>query len=178
MGAQVALRALELGLMSPSRLILMPNPLHRAAPRERWRTVARVGAVPGLDRALTHVARAAFRPEHGVKLTASADPAARDLVRHAFADVGGDATRARAWARAARRWPTGAQSDLLDAYEHIDVPTLLLWADEDRLHPLSIAEEALGLLPDAHLRVLPGTGFLLAYDDPVGLARELAAFCM
>ena len=71
-----------------------------------------------------------------------------------------------------------AQSDLLDAYEHIDVPTLLLWADEDRLHPLSIAEEALGLLPDAHLRVLPGTGFLLAYDDPVGLARELAAFCM
>ena len=60
----------------------------------------------------------------------------------------------------------------------IDVPTLLLWADEDRLHPLSIAEEALDLLPDAQLRVLPGTGFLLAYDDPVGLARELAAFCM
>jgi pimeloyl-ACP methyl ester carboxylesterase len=120
----------------------------------------------------------AFRPQAGEGLSARGNPAARDLVRHAFADVGGDATRARAWARAARRWPTGAQSDLLDAYEHIDVPTLLLWADEDRLHPLSIAEEALGLLPDAHLRVLPGTGFLLAYDDPVGLARELAAFCM
>ena len=98
-------------------------------------------------------------------------------MRHAFADVGGDATRARAWARAARRWPTGAQSDLLDAYGLIDVPTLLLWADEDRLHPLAIAEEALGLLPDAQLRVLPGTGFLMAYDDPVGMARELAAFC-
>ena len=54
------------------------------------------------------------------------------------------------------------------------MPTLLLWADEDRLHPLAIAEEALGLLPDAQLRVLPGTGFLMAYDDPVGLARELA----
>ena len=38
------------------------------------------------------------------------------------------------------------------------------------------AEEALDLLPDAQLRVLPGTGFLLAYDDPVGVARELAAF--
>ena len=75
------------------------------------------------------------------------------------------------------RWPTGAQSDLLDAYELIDVPTLLLWADEDRLHPVEIAEEALGLLPDAQLRVLPGTGFLMAYDDPVGMARELAAFC-
>ena len=42
---------------------------------------------------------------------------------------------------------------------------------------MEIAEEALGLLPDAQLRVLPGTGFLMAYDDPVGMARELAAFC-
>ena len=89
-------------------------------------------------------------------------------MRHAFADVGGNANRARAWARAARRWPTGAQPDLLDAYRLIDVPTLLLWADEDRLHPVEIAEEALDLLPDAQLRVLPGTGFLMAYDDPVG----------
>ena len=129
---------------------------------------ARAGAVPGLDRAVSHAARLAFRPQAGESLTARGNPAARDLVRHAFADVGGDATRARAWARAARRWPTGAQSDLLDAYRLIDVPTLLLWADEDRLHPLAIAEEALGLLPDAQLRVLPGTGFLMAYDDPVG----------
>jgi hypothetical protein len=40
-----------------------------------------------------------------------------------------------------------------------------------------VAEEALALLPDGHLRILPSTGFLVAYDDPVGLARELAAFC-
>ena len=57
------------------------------------------------------------------------------------------------------------------------MPTLLLWADQDLMHPLEIAEEALDLLPDAQLRVLDGTGFLMAYDDPVGLARELAAFC-
>jgi hypothetical protein len=25
--------------------------------------------------------------------------------------------------------------------------------------------------------VLESTGFLMAYDDPVGVARELAAFC-
>ena len=46
---------------------------------------------------------------------------------------------------------------------------LLLWADEDPCHPLAIAEEALDLLPDAQLRVLPRTGFLIAYDDPVGV---------
>ena len=57
------------------------------------------------------------------------------------------------------------------------MPVLLLWADRDRLHPLAGAEEALELLPDAQLRVLSGTGFLIAYDDPVGVARELSAFC-
>ena len=68
--------------------------------------------------------------------------------------------------------------DLLDAYRLVPAPTLLLWAGDDRLHPLAIAEEALELLEDAQLRVLTGTGFLMAYDDPVGVARELAAFCL
>ena len=35
---------------------------------------------------------------------------------------------------------------------------------------------ALDLLPTAQLRTLPATGFLMAYDDPVGVARELISF--
>jgi pimeloyl-ACP methyl ester carboxylesterase len=180
-GALLILRAIVARQLTPSRLVLMPSPMHRRPERSGLERaiggLVRAAAVPGLDRALSHAGRLAYRPSVGERLTARGNPAARDLVRHAFADVGGNANRARAWARAARRWPTGAQTDLLDAYELIDVPTLLLWADEDRLHPLSIAEEALDLLPEAQLRVLPGTGFLMAYDDPVGVARELAAFC-
>jgi pimeloyl-ACP methyl ester carboxylesterase len=57
------------------------------------------------------------------------------------------------------------------------MPVLLLWADQDPLYPLATAEQALRLLPHGQLRVLESTGFLMAYDDPVGLARELAAFC-
>jgi pimeloyl-ACP methyl ester carboxylesterase len=177
LGAQILLRTLELGLLHPGRLVLMPNPLHRPAPREPWRKLARAGAVPGLDRALTHVARLAFRPEHGVKLSVSGDPAARDLLRHAFADVGGNVNLARSWARMAKRWRSGPRRELLDLYPRLDMPVLLLWADADRRHPLQAAEEALDLLPDAQLRILSGTGFLMAYDDPVGTARELAAFC-
>jgi pimeloyl-ACP methyl ester carboxylesterase len=177
LGAQLLLRALELGLLQPGRLVLMPNPLHRPAAREPWRAAARLGRLPGLDRALTHVARAAFRPERGVKLSASADPAARDLVRHAFADVGGNVNLARSWARFAKRRPRGPRRELLDLYPRLELPVLLLWADSDRRHPLQAAEEALDLLPDAQLRVLSGTGFLMAYDDPVGVAREIAAFC-
>ena len=180
-GALLLLRAIVTRQLTPRRLVLMSSSLHRRPERggvERAVSqVLRAAAVPGLDRAISHAARLAYHPSIGERMTARANPAARDLVRHAFADVGGNANRARAWARAARRWPTGAQSDLLDAYGLIDVPTLLLWADEDRMHPLSIAEEALDRFPDAQLRVLDGTGFLMAYDDPVGVARELKAFC-
>ena len=57
------------------------------------------------------------------------------------------------------------------------MPVLLLWAEEDPAHPLRRRREALDLLPDAQLRTLPRTGFLIAYDDPVAVARELIAFC-
>jgi pimeloyl-ACP methyl ester carboxylesterase len=57
------------------------------------------------------------------------------------------------------------------------MPVLLLWADEDHAHPVDAAREALDLLPDAQLRTLARTGFLIAYDDPVAVARELIAFC-
>ena len=97
-------------------------------------------------------------------------------MRHAFSDVAGNGNRARAWAKFARRWPAEPQRRLLDAYPRIDLPVLLLWADEDPAHPVIGAYEALDLLPNAQLRTLPATGFLMAYDDPVGVARELISF--
>jgi pimeloyl-ACP methyl ester carboxylesterase len=180
-GAEILLHAIETGRLAPARLVLMGSRLHAkpqdARLRAAWRLAATAGAVPGLDRLLTHAARAAFTPERGQRLSARADPAARDLVRHAFADVPGNPSLARSWARCARAWPRGAQTQLVELYPRLQMPVLLLWADRDRLHPLRTAEEALGLLPDGQLRVLQSTGFLMAYDDPVGLARELSAFC-
>jgi len=178
-GAILLLRAVLSRQLTPGRLVLMSSSLHRPPQRSTRaaRAVARAAAVPGLDRAASHAARLAFRPDKGAALSARGNPAARDLVRHATMYLGGNANRARAWSKAVRRWPR-EQPELLDAYRLVAVPVLLLWADEDASHPLAVAEEALDLLPDAMLRVLPGTGFLMAYDDPVGLARELAAFCL
>ena len=123
---------------------------------------------------LARTAALVLRPSRGDRLTVTGAPGARDLVRHALMDLGGNGNRVRSWAKAARRWPRGAQKDLIDAYPRIHFAVLLLWADEDAVHPLAIAEEALDLLPDAQLRVLKRTGFLVAYDDPVGVARELS----
>ncbi|MEA2243102.1 MAG: hypothetical protein QOD24_2658, partial [Solirubrobacteraceae bacterium] len=181
-GAEILLRAAVTGQLAPARLVLMPNRLHRPPQRSRLpvplRTIAPAAALPGLDRLASHAARLAYRPEHGMKLTVRGNPAARDLLRHATDDIGGNANLARSWSRWVRRWPKGAQTQLLEAYPRLDASVLLLWADRDRYHPLAGAEEALNLLPDAQLRVLPATGFLIAYDDPVGVARELAAFCV
>jgi pimeloyl-ACP methyl ester carboxylesterase len=180
-GAELALRAAITGQFVPDRLVLMPNRMHRPAEfggrRSLWRATTELGAVPGLDLALSHCARLVFRPSLGERLTVKGNPAARDLMRHAFSDVGGNGNRARAWAKFARRWSFAAQRNLLDAYQDLRLPTLLLWADQDGAAPLQWAEEALDLLPDAQLRTLPDTGFLMAYDDPVGVARELIAFC-
>jgi len=180
-GAELALLAVASGRLEPSRLVLMSNRLHRrdefVARRAAWRTACRVAALPGLDRILSHGAKVLFRPSVGERLSVQGNPAARDLLRHAFADVGGNGNRARSWAKFARRWPVDAQLGLLDAYPRMSMPVLLLWAEDDPAHPLKAAREALDLLPDAQLRTLERTGFLIAYDDPVAVARELIAFC-
>jgi len=180
-GAEILLRAVELGSIEPSQLVLMPNRMHVPPARGGMRAAVQIGAraatVPGLDVMFSYAAAAAFRPQRGLRLTARGNPAAADLFRQAFADVPGNSSLARSWSRAARNWPRGAQRQLLDLYPRLDMPVLLLWADRDRMHPLSAAEEALELMPNAQLRVLASTGFLMAYDDPVGLARELYAFC-
>ena len=180
-GAELALKAVTTGRLDAARLVLMSNRLHRrdefAGKRAAWRGAIRLAALPGLDRMLSHGATIVFRPAVGERLSVQRNPAARDLIRHAFSDVGGNGNRARSWAKFVRRWPVEAQRELLDVYPEIEVPVLLLWAEDDHAHPLIGAQEALDLLPDGQLRTLPSTGFLMAYDDPVGVARELIAFC-
>jgi pimeloyl-ACP methyl ester carboxylesterase len=180
-GAEILMHAVLTGRTRPSRLVLMPNRMHAAPVHARmrgvWQLAAQLAAVPGLDRLLSSGAGALFTPERGLRLSARRNPEAADLVRHAFADVPGNSSLARSWAICARSWPRGAQTHLLQDYPRLNMPVLLLWADQDRMHPLAPAEEALALLPHGQLRVLESVGFLMAYDDPVGLARELAAFC-
>ncbi len=180
-GAELALRMIVAGSYTPARLVLMGNRMHRPAPfaggRAIWRLFTGLGALPVLDLVISHAAPLVFRPRLGDLLSARRNPESRDVVRHAFADIGGNTSRTRSWAKFARRWPFTAQRDLLDSYQSLQLPVLLLWAEEDPSAPLEWAQEALDLIPGAQLRTIPGAGFLAAYDEPVVLARELISFC-
>ena len=113
-GAEILLHAVLSGQIRPDRLVLMPNRMHAepaSAPgREALRLAACAGAIPGLDLVLSHAAGALFTPARGLRLSARSNPQAADLFRHAFADVPGNSTLARSWAKCARAWPRGAQS--------------------------------------------------------------------
>ncbi len=180
-GAELAIRMAQDPRLRTSRLVLMSNRMHRREQfpvrRALWRGACQTAAAPGLDRLLSRLAPLVFRPSLGQRLSVQRNPEARDLIRHAFSDVPGNGNRARSWAKFARRWPSGACRELRDVYPQLALPVLLLWAEQDRAHPLLAAREALDVLPDAQLRTLPAAGFLVAYDDPVSLARELIAFC-
>ena len=51
-----------------------------------------------------------------------------------------------------------AEADLRDVLPRIDVPTLLLYGQEDVRSPLSVAEELHAQIPDSTLVVMPGVG--------------------
>jgi pimeloyl-ACP methyl ester carboxylesterase len=51
-------------------------------------------------------------------------------------------------------------------YPEIDVPTLLLWGEQDRVIPLWVGERLAEELPDARLVVVPECGHLPAEEHP------------
>jgi non-heme chloroperoxidase len=56
----------------------------------------------------------------------------------------------------------------------IAVPTLLLWGDRDAVVPHAMQQALLRGIPGARLKVLPGAGHAPHWEDPVGVAAEIA----
>jgi non-heme chloroperoxidase len=58
----------------------------------------------------------------------------------------------------------------------IDVPTLILWGEQDTLLPREEQERRAAAIPKATLRVYPETGHLAHWVRPEWVARDLQAF--
>jgi len=61
-------------------------------------------------------------------------------------------------------------------YPEIDIPTLLLWGDHDRVIPLRIAHRLAEDLPQAHLSVIEECGHIPPEERPDEAYAALAAF--
>ena len=58
----------------------------------------------------------------------------------------------------------------------VDVPSLVVWGEEDRLIPASMAPAWAALLPDASVAVFPDAGHLVLDESPAAVAA-VARFC-
>lgn len=175
-GAQLLLHAVARGLLEPSQLVLMPSRLHRPQPTGAVGAIARLAAIgvgPAGPFAARSVTRAVLRPE---LVGAGATPRALSDAASAKRALLESADRSRGWRQVLASWDGEAFRDLIAAYEQVRCPALVLWGGDEERAPLRGAEEAADLIDRSLLRTLPGTGPLIAYDDPVGFAREITAF--
>lgn len=69
-----------------------------------------------------------------------------------------------------------AEADLRDVLPRIDVPTLLLYGDNDVRAPLNVAEDLHAAIPTSRLVVLPGVGHLINIEAGERFNAEVRAF--
>jgi pimeloyl-ACP methyl ester carboxylesterase len=58
----------------------------------------------------------------------------------------------------------------------VDIPTLIVWGDDDRLLPPALAPAWAALLPDATVKTFPDAGHLVL-DESSEAAAAVAQFC-
>ena len=70
-----------------------------------------------------------------------------------------------------------ADSDTRDLLPRIAVPTLLLWGEDDRRAPLSVAEQLRAAIPGAELVAIPDAGHESNLERPDPFNEAVADFC-
>jgi non-heme chloroperoxidase len=66
--------------------------------------------------------------------------------------------------------------DYVLALGEIDVPTLMLWGEQDPLFPREEQERLAAAIPGATLKVYPETGHAVHWDRPEWVVRDLEEF--
>lgn len=77
-----------------------------------------------------------------------------------------------AWAQRAM----AARPDSTDLLRRVQVPTLVVVGEEDRVTPPEVAQDLAGSIPDAELVVLPRCGHLPPLEDPDAFAEVTLAW--
>jgi pimeloyl-ACP methyl ester carboxylesterase len=73
---------------------------------------------------------------------------------------------------------SSAEIDTRGLLPSIDVPTLLLWGDDDRRSPLGVAEQFHAAIPGAELAIIPNAGHLSNMEQPDVFNEHVRRFCL
>lgn len=72
---------------------------------------------------------------------------------------------------------SSAEVDTRDLLPHIEVPTLLVWGEQDRRSPLHVAEQFRAAIPGAQLAVIPDAGHVCNMERPAAFNAYVRDFC-
>jgi pimeloyl-ACP methyl ester carboxylesterase/ketosteroid isomerase-like protein len=70
-----------------------------------------------------------------------------------------------------------AEADLRDLLPRIEVPTLLVWGEQDARSPLSVARQFERAIPDTTLVVIPDAGHVSNLEQPERFDEAVREFC-
>jgi pimeloyl-ACP methyl ester carboxylesterase len=73
---------------------------------------------------------------------------------------------------------SSAEVDTRDLLPDIDVPTLLLWGEDDRRSPLHVAAQFHAAVPGAALATIPNAGHLSNMEQPDAFSGHVRRFCL
>jgi non-heme chloroperoxidase len=83
---------------------------------------------------------------------------------------------ARVWRDYMEQAVLSIDHDYVLPLREIDVPTLILWGEQDPLFPREDQERLAAAIPDATLKICPETGHAVHWDQPEWVVRDLEAF--
>jgi pimeloyl-ACP methyl ester carboxylesterase len=73
---------------------------------------------------------------------------------------------------------SSADTDTTDLLPNIEVPTLVLWGDDDRRSPMNIAEQLRDAIPEAELAVIANAGQVSNMEQPEEFNAQVRPFCL
>lgn len=73
---------------------------------------------------------------------------------------------------------SSAEMDTRNLLPHIDVPTLVLWGDDDRRSLMHVAEDLHVAIPGAELAIIPNAGHVSNMEQPEAFNAHVRRFCL
>jgi pimeloyl-ACP methyl ester carboxylesterase len=73
---------------------------------------------------------------------------------------------------------SSAETDTRELLPRIDVPTLLLWGDDDRRSPMHVAGQLHRGIPGAQLEIIANAGHVTNMEQPGAFNARVRRFCL